>query len=65
MGGFVAWDKGEAYDGSDSYGDAISLFFLARQVANASHWPDLNALILVVSDAKKEIGSTVGRNAQS
>lgn len=51
FGGFVAWEKGENADGSDS---------LAVQVAPKSHWDDLVALILVVSDAQKDIGSSVG-----
>jgi diphosphomevalonate decarboxylase len=51
MGGFVKWEMGEELDGSDS---------LAHQVAPASHWPEMEALILVVSDAQKDIGSTVG-----
>ncbi|KAI9361206.1 diphosphomevalonate decarboxylase [Zopfochytrium polystomum] len=51
MGGFVAWDMGTLADGSDS---------MARQVAPESHWPDMCALVLVASDAKKETGSTEG-----
>lgn len=39
-GGFVRWDTGIHDDGSDS---------IAVQVAPASHWPDLEMLILVVS----------------
>ena len=50
-GGFVAWDMGSAADGSDS---------MARQVGAASHWPDLQVLILVVSDSKKTVSSTAG-----
>lgn len=50
-GGFVRWSMGTAEDGSDS---------LASQVADAAHWPEMEALILVVSDLKKETGSTVG-----
>ena len=50
-GGFVAWDMGEKADGSDS---------VARQVAPAEHWPELDVLILVVSDAKKTVSSTSG-----
>ena len=50
-GGFVKWQMGEAADGADS---------LAVQVADEKHWPELEALILVVSAAKKETGSTVG-----
>ena len=50
-GGFVAWDMGSKTDGSDSK---------ARQVAPASHWPELKVLILVVSDTKKAVSSTAG-----
>ena len=50
-GGFVAWDMGAKADGSDS---------VARQVAPADHWPELDVLILVVSDAKKTVSSTSG-----
>ena len=42
---------GELEDGSDSK---------AEQVAEASHWPDVRALILVVSAAKKGVSSTAG-----
>ncbi|PGH27474.1 diphosphomevalonate decarboxylase [Polytolypa hystricis UAMH7299] len=51
MGGYVAWRSGALEDGSDS---------LAEQVATASHWADMRALILVVSDAKKDVPSTEG-----
>jgi diphosphomevalonate decarboxylase len=51
MGGFVAWEMGSAADGSDS---------LAVEVAPRSHWPDLHALICVVSDDKKGTSSTSG-----
>ena len=50
-GGFVAWDMGAREDGADSR---------ARQVSPASHWPELQVLILVVSDAKKSVSSTGG-----
>ena len=50
-GGFVAWDMGSKTDGSDSK---------ARQVAPASHWPELKVPILVVSDTKKAVSSTAG-----
>jgi len=49
-GGFVAWRMGHA-DGTDSK---------AEQVADENHWPELRALILVVSDAKKDTSSTDG-----
>ncbi len=51
FGGYVAWRMGEAADGSDSR---------AEQVAAAADWPDMRALILVVSAAKKGVGSTAG-----
>lgn len=51
FGGFVAWEMGSKDDGSDS---------LAVQIAPESHWPELEALICVVSDAKKGTSSTAG-----
>ncbi|KAI9311585.1 diphosphomevalonate decarboxylase [Dichotomocladium elegans] len=51
FGGFVAWEKGNQADGSDS---------LAVQVAPETHWPELEALVCVVSDAKKGTSSTKG-----
>lgn len=51
MGGYVAWRSGTAEDGSDS---------IAEEVAPVSHWPEMRALILVVSADKKDVGSTVG-----
>lgn len=33
---------------------------LIGQIAPETHWPEMEALIFVVSDAKKDIGSTVG-----
>jgi diphosphomevalonate decarboxylase len=51
FGGYVGWQQGVAADGSDS---------LAFQVAPASHWPDMRAIILVVSAAKKGVSSTTG-----
>ncbi|RDB16890.1 Diphosphomevalonate decarboxylase [Hypsizygus marmoreus] len=51
FGGFVAWEQGTKPDGSDS---------LAVQVAPQSHWPDIHALICVVSDDKKGTSSTSG-----
>lgn len=52
MGGFVAWRMGgKKEDWSDS---------LAEQVADETHWPEIRALILVVSDAKKDTSSTFG-----
>lgn len=51
FGGYVAWRMGARDDGSDS---------LADLVAEASHWPEMRALILVVSAAKKGVSSTSG-----
>lgn len=50
-GGFVRWIAGELNDGSDS---------LAVQVTPISHWPEMHVLILVVSDTKKKVGSSLG-----
>ncbi|PFH58649.1 hypothetical protein XA68_13418 [Ophiocordyceps unilateralis] len=51
MGGYVAWRAGDREDGLDS---------LAEMIAPASHWPEMRALILVVSAAKKGVSSTAG-----
>ncbi|KAF9050211.1 GHMP kinase [Panaeolus papilionaceus] len=51
FGGFVAWEMGTSPNGTDS---------LAVQVAPETHWPDLHALICVVSSAKKGTSSTSG-----
>ncbi|KIX04613.1 diphosphomevalonate decarboxylase [Rhinocladiella mackenziei CBS 650.93] len=51
MGGFVAWRAGTKDDGSDS---------IAEEVAPVSHWPEMRALILVVSAEKKGVPSTAG-----
>ncbi|KAG8934699.1 diphosphomevalonate decarboxylase [Tulasnella sp. 419] len=51
FGGFVAWEMGVKDDGMDSY---------AVQVAPREHWPDMHALICVVSDDKKGTSSTSG-----
>jgi diphosphomevalonate decarboxylase len=51
FGGYVGWEQGSLNDGSDS---------VAFQVASASHWPSMRALILVVSAAKKGVSSTTG-----
>lgn len=51
FGGFVAWREGKEADGSDS---------LAEEVASREHWPEMQALICVVSDAKKGTSSTAG-----
>ncbi|KAI6443523.1 hypothetical protein MCOR22_005319 [Pyricularia oryzae] len=51
FGGYVAWREGTAADGSDS---------LAEQVAPASHWPEMRAIVLVASAMKKGVSSTSG-----
>lgn len=51
LGGYVAWDHGTQENGLDS---------VARLVAPRSHWPEMRALILVVSAAKKGVSSTTG-----
>jgi diphosphomevalonate decarboxylase len=51
FGGYVAWRMGDKADGSDSKAD---------HVASASHWPNMRAVILVASAAKKGVSSTAG-----
>lgn len=51
FGGYVAWRMGSKDDGTDSRADLV---------AEASHWPDMRALILVASAAKKGVSSTSG-----
>lgn len=51
FGGFVAWEMGELTDGSDSK---------AVQVLPQESWPNMKAVILVVSDVKKDTPSTQG-----
>ncbi|KAK5127587.1 hypothetical protein LTR85_006927 [Meristemomyces frigidus] len=51
FGGYVAWQQGDKEDGSDS---------LAYEVAPASHWPEMRAVILVASAEKKDVSSTAG-----
>lgn len=47
----MAWEMGEKSDGSDS---------VAVEVAPASHWPDMKAIVLVASAEKKDVSSTAG-----
>jgi diphosphomevalonate decarboxylase len=54
FGGYVAWNMGSAFDGSDS---------VAEQIAPTSHWPSMKAAILVVSAKKKGVSSTAGMQA--
>ncbi|TEA17285.1 Diphosphomevalonate decarboxylase [Colletotrichum sidae] len=51
FGGYVAWRMGDKADGTDSKADLV---------AEASHWPEMRALVLVVSAAKKGVSSTSG-----
>jgi len=51
FGGFVRWEKGEKADGTDS---------IAVQIADENYWPELRAVILVVSDKEKDTSSTSG-----
>ena len=51
FGGFVAWEMGTLPDGQDSK---------AVEIAPLEHWPSLRAVILVVSDDKKDTPSTTG-----
>ncbi|KAI4095228.1 MAG: hypothetical protein LQ344_001740 [Seirophora lacunosa] len=51
LGGYVAWDQGTLASGTDS---------TARLVAPRAHWPEMRALILVVSAEKKGVSSTAG-----
>lgn len=51
-GGFVAWRKGCAID---QWTDSKAV-----QIAPETHWPNMRALILVVSDAQKDTSSTAG-----
>lgn len=51
FGGYVAWQMGKEADGSDS---------VAVEVAPQSHWPEMRAVILVVSAEKKGVSSTSG-----
>nr|GAT60292.1 predicted protein [Mycena chlorophos] len=51
LGGFVAWNAGTLDSGLDSH---------AVQIAPETHWPDIHALICVVSDTKKGTSSTSG-----
>lgn len=51
-GGFVAWRAGSE---DDQWKNSI-----AEQVADEDHWKEMRAIIMVVSDAKKETSSTAG-----
>jgi diphosphomevalonate decarboxylase len=47
----VKWEKGTRADGLDSK---------AVQVADREHWPEMEALILIVCDTEKDTPSTEG-----
>jgi len=51
-GGFVAWRQGSA---ANQWLDSK-----AEQIADEHHWPEIRAVILVVSDAQKDTSSTAG-----
>ncbi|XP_057334049.1 diphosphomevalonate decarboxylase [Microplitis mediator] len=51
FGGFVRWYMGSDPTGVDS---------IAKQIAPASHWPEMRIIILVVNDVSKKIPSAVG-----
>ncbi|KAI6654858.1 Diphosphomevalonate decarboxylase [Oopsacas minuta] len=50
-GGFVEWKRGVLSNGEDS---------IAYQVFSEDYWPELQVLILVVSDQKKSVSSSHG-----
>jgi len=50
-GGLVRWNKGERADATDS---------IAVQIADENYWPEIRAVILVVSDKEKDTSSTSG-----
>lgn len=54
FGGYVAWEMGQLENGEDSK---------AVEVAPQSHWPEMKAAILVVSDDKKDTPLTAGMQA--
>ncbi|RPA81805.1 Diphosphomevalonate decarboxylase [Ascobolus immersus RN42] len=51
FGGYVAWQAGNLENGDDS---------VAVEVAPVSHWPNMRALVLVISAGKKSVSSTGG-----
>jgi len=57
-GGFVAWRAGTPEGRSDD--DIPWSDSMAVQIADENHWPELRAVIMVVSDAKKDTSSTAG-----
>jgi diphosphomevalonate decarboxylase len=65
-GGFVAWRKGETSSKSVETDTSAVVDTLlhnsskADQIADESHWPEMRALLLVVSDVQKTTSSTSG-----
>lgn len=51
FGGYVAWEMGSQPSGLDSR---------AVEIAPVEHWPQMRALVLVVSAEKKDVSSTSG-----
>lgn len=51
FGGFVKWNKGEKADATDS---------IAVQIADENYWPEIRAVVMVVSDKEKDTSSTSG-----
>lgn len=51
FGGFAKWIKGEKEDATDS---------IAVQIADENFWPEIRAVVLVVSDKEKDTSSTSG-----
>ncbi|XP_034195922.1 mevalonate diphosphate decarboxylase isoform X1 [Osmia lignaria lignaria] len=51
VGGFVRWYMGSEPNGTDS---------IVKQIAPATHWPEMRILILVVNDSKKKVSSAIG-----
>jgi len=51
FGGWVAWEKGVEEDGSDS---------IAVPIASETHWREMQVLVLVVNDNRKDTSSTLG-----
>lgn len=50
FGGFVEWEKF-----NEEHNDSI-----AKQFVDESYWKELNVLLLIVSDKRKDVGSTDG-----
>jgi diphosphomevalonate decarboxylase len=57
-GGFVAWRKGSAEIKANGTMEPWS-DSMAVQIADEQHWPEIRAVIMVVSDAKKDTSSTL------